>query len=207
VSARPRSLLGATGYRIAQNLVSPDDRERLYKEARVERPYAQRELHAAFRHGPDGRALSPSRQWIANPGDALRELHRSRELASAVRRLVRRAVSPTFCCYLYYAEGDFVGLHSDNSDCLLALLVWLGGPAGPLYVNPDLLDVPPRQLLRAARGCGGHPDGGIGIELKDGPAVIAGTRLPHHRPPHRYKRELTLAALCFRLRQAATDAY
>jgi hypothetical protein len=205
MSRRATLLLGAAGYRVTPDLLSPDERERLYKEARVERPYAQREAHEAFRTGPDGRALAPNRQWIANPGDALRQLHRSRELASAVRRLVRRAVRPTICSYLYYGPGDFVGLHSDNSDCPIVLLAWLGGPAGPLYVNPELQDLPARQLLRTARRCGGHPEGGVEIQLKDGAALFAGSRLPHHRPPHRYKRELTLAALCFCLREVATE--
>lgn len=191
-------LLGHEGYVLAGDLISPHERARLYEEARVERRFAQREVSNAFCEAADGRAVAPSQQWVANPGHALTELHQSNELASVLRRLARRVVRPTFCSYVYYGQGDFVGLHSDNPDCGIVVLTWLGGPAGPLYVNPELQGLPARRLLREARRCGGHPAGGVEIQLKEGPAVLAGDRVPHHRPPHCYKRELTLATLCFR---------
>ncbi len=195
VTAAP--LLGREGYVLAGGLISPEDRARLLAEARVERRFAQREVNEAFCAAPDGRALAPSRQWIANPGSALTTLHRSRELAAGLRRLARLAVRPTFCSYIYYGQGDFVGLHSDNAECAIVVLAWLGGPAGPLHLNPELQDLSSRGLLREARRSDGHPTGGVEIQLKQGPAVLAGDRVPHHRPPHRHKQELTLATLCF----------
>jgi hypothetical protein len=199
-------LLGEAGYVQADELISADERERLYDEARTERPYAQRLVTDRFCRSPDGRALAPSRQWVANPGEALTELHRSREVAVGLRRLARRAVRPTFCSYVYYGPGDFVGLHSDDADCAIVVLAWLGGPAGPLYVNPELQGLSPGRLLREARRTGGHPVGGVELQLKEGTAVLAGDRVPHHRAPHGYKRELTLATLCFGLANGRSAA-
>jgi hypothetical protein len=191
-------VFGDVGYLLAEALISADERARLLREARTERPFAQRLVTETFCRSADGRALAPGRQWVANPGETLTRLHHSGELAAGLRRLARRAVRPTFCSYVYYGQGDFVGLHSDDADCAIVMLVWLGGPAGPLHVNPELQGLTPARMLREARQSNGHPAGGVALQLKEATAVLAGDRVPHHRPPHAHKRELTLATLCFR---------
>ncbi|MFG2073827.1 hypothetical protein SAMN05421874_10557 [Nonomuraea maritima] len=135
-------------------------------------------------------------------GEVLGQLHRSDSMIAAVSRAAGVVVEPSVATYIYYRKGDFIALHRDQEICKTVLLVWLAGPGGPLHVHPDLSHLDPDQLSRVSREAGGHPANGARHLLQEGPLLMTGSVVPHHRPPHDGDEELVMASFCFDHRPA-----
>jgi hypothetical protein len=97
--------------------------------------------------------------------------------------------------YLFYDEGDFLGLHHDQARCPVTVIAVLAGDAEPLCTHPELVGAPAERLVTVVEGSG--PCGGEPVDLGAGPVVIRGGELPHHRPPHRGSGSITVVTFCF----------
>jgi hypothetical protein len=169
---------------------------RLREEARALRTAASKRERKAFELS-EGRLLCALRNWYAGDGTIDKDVDGRRQLASRLEQWSGTRLRATHSSYLYYAQGDFLGLHRDHVSCAITALVWLSGPAGPLGVHPDLYGLDDEALLGIARASGGHPAGGVEIDIRDGPIVLPGHVVPHDRPPHMDAEELAIATFCF----------
>ncbi|MFJ9821010.1 hypothetical protein ACIRU3_38280 [Streptomyces sp. NPDC101151] len=183
-------------HRIAPDLMTVDERNRLYREAGQYRPDAELKDRRGYSVVNGTQLLSPARNRFAEAGAHRDDLH-TKVLPRRLARLLGHPVRPSVSCYLYYGPDDHLGLHTDQRVCPLTVLVLLSGDAGPLHTHPELSDVPVQTLLRLSRKHGGHPPGGNPLSLQDGPLLLQGSRIPHHRLPHRGPGELSLATFCF----------
>jgi hypothetical protein len=189
----------AAGYALIPGIVPASWAARLQEEASRLRSSAARRERRGFELTADSRMLGPLRNWYAGDGTVDKD---SEELGGVAARLTLwsgERMEPMHSSYLYYARGDFLGLHRDHVSCALTVLVWLSGPAGPLYVHPELQDLDEQSLLRAVNQWNGHPPGGVEVDIRRGPVVLRGHVVPHDRPPHPHGEELILTTLCFSL--------
>jgi hypothetical protein len=185
------------GFALVPDLIPEPQLARLRDEAFRLRPVAETRLRDGFQLTPDGRVLGPA-QSLAAIGDDLKDIQYGKELISRLERLTEQKLDPSRACYYYYRRGDFVALHRDLPFCPTIALVWLAGPAGPLRVHPELVDHDDaKELLSRARTSNGHLSGGVDIDVRQGPVVLAGNKIPHSRPPHPYEEELVMAAVSF----------
>jgi hypothetical protein len=168
----------------------------LRQEALLMRGTAQRNERADFQLVDGCQLLSPARNWYATAGNRRSELH-EHTLGERLRSVLDARLEPSVSCYLYYEPGDFLGLHTDQVACPFTVLVLLDGNAGPVFLHPELRAMEPEKLLHHAVSHDGHPPGGIAVRLRDGPLVLAGSAIPHHRPPHLGSAEVALATFCF----------
>ena len=174
-------------------------------EVAVLRAEAREAIRAAEPHQREGyelvdgeRLIGPVRNAVSLAGDIRDSLH-TRHLAARLARWASLGqLVPEVSSYLYYEPGDFIALHRDQPSCQVDVLVLLEGSPGPLHVHPDLAGLPGPELRQAAAASGGHPVGGIPIDLRRGAVVLHGYEVPHHRPPHQGTGLLVLAAFCFR---------
>jgi hypothetical protein len=185
------------GYALIPDIVRDAWASRLREEADEIRPSASRRERRGFELTPEGRMLGALRNWYAGDGTADKDDKELGGLASRLAQWSGRLLQPAHSSYLYYGRGDFLGLHRDHESCTLTVLVWLSGPAGPLFVHPELQGLNEPSLLRAATRWNGHPPGGVEIDIRRGPVVLRGHVLPHDRPAHPHVEELVLTTLCF----------
>lgn len=189
-------------FQVSPELVPAAERAALRREALQVRDTARRNERGDFRLVDDKQLLSPARNWSADAGDRRRELH-EQALGGRLASLLKVRLGASLSSYLYYERDDFLGLHTDQAACRFAVLVWLDGNAGPLFVHPQLRGVAPEQLLQQAVRHNGHPPDGIPVRLQDGPLLLAGNAIPHHRPRHAGTSEVVLAAFCFTAKQSS----
>jgi hypothetical protein len=181
---------------VVPGLLPADQWRSVRGEANRLRPSAERHDRTDFRLNADGRVLCARRNWFVGHGKVVKVVHGS-AWTSGLEALVGTALRPTYSSYLYYERGDFLGLHRDHGACALTLVVWLSGPAGPLFLHPQIDGRPEDELLALATKWDGHPPGGEEVDIRHGPVLLRGDRVPHHRPPHPYEEELAVATLCF----------
>lgn len=184
-------------FRVSPELVPAAERAALRREALQVRDTALRNERGDFSLVDGNQLLSPARNWSASTGDRRCELH-EQALSSRLCSLLDMHLEASLSSYLYYEPDDFLGLHTDQAACRFAVLVWLDGNAGSLFVHPQLRGVAPEHLLQHAVRHNGHPPDGIPVRLQDGPLLLAGNAIPHHRPRHVGTSEVVLAAFCFR---------
>jgi len=183
-------------YRTAPSLVSSEEREALRLEASRLSGDARTNERYGFQLVDGVQLLSPARNRSVADGDVRCNLH-TLTLVDRLLALLGRHVKAIVSSYLYYGRDDFLGLHIDQRLCQLTVLVLLDGDAGPLILHPELCDIPGESLLRYSQEHWGHPPGGTAVHLQDGPLVLQGALIPHHRPPHKGDGEITLAAFCY----------
>jgi hypothetical protein len=158
-------------------------------------PCANRNRRDSYQLVDDGRLLGPVRNWVGITGEARNLLHAA--LAARLAAVVASPVSPTLSCYLYYEPDDFVELHQDRARCTSEVLVWLSGEPAPLCLHPELANVRPGTLIHHARAGIAHRATTAAAQIRDGPLVMSGTAVPHHRLPHPGQGKLTIAVFCY----------
>ncbi|MFG1878526.1 hypothetical protein ACGFIV_27145 [Sphaerisporangium sp. NPDC049003] len=178
------------------DLVTPGEQELLRSEALRLRASADTRIRRDPKLVDDAQLTSPASGWYTSGGDVRWDLHQ-RTLVDRLGGMLGRSVQAVVSSYLYYGRGDFIGLHTDQGACQLTVLVLLDGTAGPLWVHPELCGLSAAELLQHTREHGVCPPGGVAVDLGDGPTLLHGQLLPHHRSPHEDDREIALAAFCY----------
>jgi hypothetical protein len=196
-----KSVAGAdarlAGYALIPGVVPDAWASRLREEASRLRTSAVRREREGFVLTTEGRMLGALQNWYMGDGIADKDEREVDALAERLRSWSGDRLTGVHSSYLYYARGDFLGLHRDHGSCTLTVLVWLTGSAGPLYLHPELQDLDEQRLLSVARQWNGHPPGGVEVDIRDGPVVVRGHLVPHDRPPHPHDEELILTTVCF----------
>jgi len=178
-------------------LVSPDlitlqERRDLLADASSRRAQAKRCDRTRWRVVDGWQFLGPARFSYSPDGQVHEEVHR--RVAERATELVEVELRPVQSNYLYYEMGDYLGPHHDQARCQFAVIVLLDGHAGPLCVHPELQGARPEDV-----GALLEPDGHRGgrqIALQDGPLLLSGRLLPHHREPHADAEPITLVTFC-----------
>jgi hypothetical protein len=162
-------------------------------------PAAERVVKDAYELWADGQEFrSPVRYGFAPETSDLRSLHGSRELRDLASHLADAPVEPTYSGYLFYEDGDFIGLHTDLPACELTLLVAIGDGCPPVVVHPELAGMPAEELKALSETSRGAPQGGLALPIVPGSAVaLFGGGLPHQTRPIPQGRASVVATLCY----------
>jgi hypothetical protein len=186
----------ANGFARLHDLWDPGVSAALADEARAGR--ARAVLPAAGPRTPlDDPAPRPAKQTPVATGELLTRLHFT--LVPVVRALSGRMLVPTFAAYGYYDEDDHVLLHVDTDQCEVTILIAALGEVGPLLLHPELRGTSMQDL--GALECDPGWERASGTPLTypcHGVAVLAGSAIPHHRPPRRLDTVSAVGALCYR---------
>ncbi len=178
----------------SESLLTAQERAKLLQEAQKERPvHGQRNERPGWRIVDGRQFLGPARFSYCLTGDS--RLAIQQKLAERASELLGLRLEPVQSNYLYYEHGDFLGLHHDQQRCPYTIVALLEGEAEPLCLHPEQMDTPPGELAPLL-----DPDGhrgGLGVSLADGPLLIAGTLVPHHRDPHLDSGTITIGTFCF----------
>lgn len=185
-------------YQTVADLVTAGQRQTLLQEALGLRHRAEISERRDFQLVEGTQLLSPARKRFIQAGAIRRALHAG-AVAERTSAVLGRQVKAALSSYLLYEPGDFLGLHVDQRVCQVTVLVLLAGDPGPLYVHPGLQGLPAHELLRLSQAHAGHPPGGTAVHLQDGPLLLRGAELPHHRPAHDGDANVALAAFCYSL--------
>ncbi|MGP4050246.1 hypothetical protein [Streptomyces sp. 2A115] len=178
---------------VSDDLIAEAERNDLLAEATCHRAQARRTDRPDWRVVDGQQFLGPARFWYSLEGPRREALHE--RLEPRVHALTGRPLRPVQSNYLYYEQGDFLGLHHDQVRCPYTVIALLDGPAEPLCLHPEMVGVPAERLSRLVEP-GGHT-GGSELSLNDGVLVFAGAVLPHHRRPHRTAVPITVVTFCF----------
>ena len=181
------------GFLLAPELLDESEIRHLRAEAFAERPHWERRDRPGWQVVDDKQFLGPAHFWFGITGDYRLEVERT-----LAERLVDAAgldVRPVQSNYLYYGDGDYLGLHHDQQRCPYSVIVLLDGEAEPLCLHPELIGTRPEGLARLLEPGGHH--GGTLISLADGPLLVSGTTIPHHREPHALPEMITIVTFCF----------
>ncbi|MFE7077098.1 hypothetical protein ACFU96_44135 [Streptomyces sp. NPDC057620] len=178
---------------VSPGLITDAERKELLAEATFHRARARRTVRPDWRVVDGRQFLGPARFWYSLDGVRREALHE--RLEPRVRALTARPMRPVQSNYLYYEQGDFLGLHHDQARCPYTVIALLDGPAEPLCLHSEVVGVPAEQLSGLVEP-GGHT-GGTELSLSDGALVFAGGVLPHHRMPRRTADRITIVTFCF----------
>lgn len=178
---------------IASDLLDRDEQRWLRAEAATHRPSALRCDRPGWSVVDGWQFLGPARFSYSLDGRLRDDVGRG--VAERVGGVLGVPVRPVQSNYLYYDAGEFLGLHHDQARCPYTVVVLLDGPADPLCLHPELEGAAPHELspLLSPRG---H-DGGQRMSLQDGPLVLSGTEVPHHRDRHAGDVPITLVTFSF----------
>jgi hypothetical protein len=198
VSDHARRELKELGFATVTSPVVAADRP-LNVEAENLHAGAERVVRDAYELWADGQEFrSPVRYGFAPETNDLRDLHESRKLRDLASELADARVEPTYSGYLYYEEGDFIGLHTDLPACELTLLVAVGNSCPSLVVHPELVGRDGGQLKTLSEASGGAPEGGLALPIVPGSAIaLFGGGLPHQTRPIAPGRASIVATLCY----------
>jgi hypothetical protein len=177
----------------APGLLTDTERRDLLTEATAARDAAQRTDRPDWKVVDGHQFLGPARYWYSLEGRL--RLALQFDLAARVSRRIDWPLVAVQSNYLYYEEGDFLGLHHDQARCPFTVIALLEGDAEPLCVHRELIGVPAAELGPLVEPDGHR--GGEPVDLRDGPVVISGCVLPHHRMDHGGEGALTIATFCF----------
>jgi hypothetical protein len=178
--------------RVSSDLITVQERRDLLADASSRRAQAKRCDRPRWRVVDGWQVLGPARFSYSPDGQLHKDIHP--RVAERATELIEVKLRPVQSNYLYYDTGDYLGLHHDQARCPFAVIVLLDGDAGPLCVHPELQDARPEDL-----GALLEPDGHRGgqkIALQDGPLLLSGRLLPHHREPHVAAEPITLVTFC-----------
>jgi hypothetical protein len=162
-------------------------------------PVAERVVKEAYELWADGQEFrSPVRYGFAPETNDLKSLHGSRVLRDLASHLADAPVEPTYSGYLFYEDGDYIGLHTDLPACELTLLVAIGDGCPPLVVHPELAGMPPEELKALSERSHGAPQGGLALPIVPGSVVaLFGGGLPHQTRAIPQGRASIVATLCY----------
>jgi hypothetical protein len=193
-----RRALKERGYATVTPPVVPPG-QALKAEADGLHPAAERVVKEAYELWADGQEFrSPVRYGFAPETNDLKGLHGSRGLRELASELADTDVEPTYSGYLFYEDGDFIGLHTDLPACELTLLVAVGDDCPPLVVHPELAGMPAEELKALSETSHGAPAGGLALPIVPGSAVaLFGGGLPHQTRPILQGRASVVATLCY----------
>ena len=199
LSASLRSALAAQGACAVGPFLDRERTALLCSEAAACFERAERRVLDGYELGVGGQEMRSPVRLGTDEGDRLREAHESEEMVALASELGGRPMEPSHTAYLYYREGDFIGLHLDLPACELTFLAGVDDDAPPLVVHPELRGRAPEELLELARATNGLPDGGVALPVAPGALVaLDGGVAPHHTPLHRpARRASALATLCY----------
>lgn len=194
-----RAELHRTGFASVRMPEAEAARPALFAEAVTLQERAERIVKDAYELWADDQEFrSPVRYGIAFDTDRLRALHTSPELRRTANELAARQMEPTYSGYLYYEDGDYIGLHTDLPACELTLLAAVGPNCPPLVVHRELAVLAPERLKDFAEAAGGAPDGGTALPIVPGSLVaLFGGGLPHQTRPVATEGVAVVATLCF----------
>ena len=194
-----RAQLHRTGFTSLRMPEAEAARATLLAEAITLQETADRIVKDAYELWADGQEFrSPVRYGIAFDTTCLRELHTSPELRRTASELAGQEMTPTYSGYLYYEDGDYIGLHTDLPACELTFLAPVGPDCPPLVVHRELAGLPPERLKDLAEAAGGAPEGGNALPIVPGSLVaLFGGGLPHQTRPVATDRPAVVATLCF----------
>ena len=186
---------------ISENVLGLEELRELLAEAAQHRPGAKRCDRPGWRVVDGWQFLGPARFWYSLEGEVREEVQL--RLAERVTELIQRRLYPVQSNYLYYDDGDFLGLHHDQARCPFAVIALLSGDAEPLCVHPELIDMPLEDLVALVEP-EGH-QGGKTMALQEGPLLLSGGVLPHHREPHAGTEPITIVTFCFGVEPASSQ--
>jgi len=112
--------------------------------------------------------------------ESLREVHTGDRMLELARTLAGQPMEPTYSGYLYFEDGDFIGLHTDLPACELTFLAAVAPECPPLVVHPELAGRQPEDLKALSEVTHGSPPGGVALTVAPGSLVaLFGGGLPH----------------------------
>jgi hypothetical protein len=193
-----RRELGERGYATVTSSVVAHG-EALKVEADGLHAAAERVEKDAYELWADGQEFrSPVRYGFAPETSDLKRLHGSRELRELAGELADAVVEPTYSGYLFYEDGDFIGLHTDLPACELTLLVAVEDDCPPLVVHPELAGMGGEELKALSEVSRGAPEGGLALPIVPGSTIaLFGGGLPHQTRPIPEGRASIVATLCY----------
>ena len=189
--------LAADGYCYLSAVLNADRVDAMLAEAAALAANARSMPRDEYRLDEEHRIASPRRMSAVAGGPVLRAIQREESLLELIEDVAGHAVCGTSAAYIYYAPGDYLGLHRDKAACEVTLITGVAGELDPLIVHPDLVGVPPPELLEISRAHSATPPGGTGVMVPHAGSflVLLGAKVPHHRAPASDRG--TIATLCF----------
>jgi hypothetical protein len=140
----------------------------------------------------------PRRYAGGIPGAELVGLHESASISNLASHLLGARAYATRAGYLYYEEGDYVGLHTDSPYCQLTIIAHIDGAGEALTLYPHLYrarDLAKLKALAAALASGNEEPGLNAPMARSGVLALLGRDLPHRRSPA--TAPITVAFLCY----------
>jgi hypothetical protein len=178
----------------APALLTADERSELRAEAQKEQQASiQRNERPGWRIVDGVQFLGPASFSYSLSGPARLALQPT--LAKRLGEAAGLDVVAVQSNYLFYGPGDFLGLHHDQPRCPYTVVALLDGDAEPLCLHPEAVGTEPADLVPLLDPV--THTGGVGVSLADGPLLLAGTRVPHHRDPHGGGSDVTIVTFCF----------
>ena len=110
------------------------------------------ELEAtAYELGAEGQSVrSPWRFAVSGPGQALGELHGSREAIELASAIAGEPMAPTKSSLYFRDEADFIGFHTDVPGCEVVLLLGVTAERAELVLHPELARAEPPSCSSSA---------------------------------------------------------
>jgi hypothetical protein len=182
------------GFVSLPSLLVPDELVELRRDAITRRAGSEVKEREGWQIIDGWQLLGPARYAHTPAGDVRDAI--AVGLVGRLNASVGLDLEPVQSNYLYYDRDDFLGLHHDQERCVYTLIVWLDGPLDETCLHPELRGVTSATIAETwsdAPKCGG-----LAVRLDDGPLLLHGVSIPHHRRPHRYETPLALATFCFR---------
>jgi hypothetical protein len=168
-------------------------------EARELHPRAERVVKDKYELWTDGQEFrSPVSYGIAFDTASLRDMHASDEMVELACHLAGRRMEPTYSGYLYFEDGDFIGLHTDLPACELTFLSPVAAECPPLVVHPELVGTRPEELKELSEATYGSPPGGMTLAIvPDSLVALFGGGLPHQTRRVATGAPSIMATLCY----------
>ena len=168
-------------------------------EAHELHPRAERIVKEKYELWTDGQEFrSPVSYGIAFDTECLRAVHASQPMLTLASELAGRAMEPTYSGYLYFEDGDFIGLHTDLPACELTFLAPVAADCPPLIVHPELVGQRPEELKELSEAVDGSPTGGTTVPVvPDFLAALFGGGLPHQTRRVTASDTSIMATLCY----------
>lgn len=184
----------AQGFVSVPGVISEDELAELRDDARSQAVSMSSKSRDGWSVVDGWQVLGPARYSYSADGEVRDAVHE--RFAPRLSQVVGTELEPVQSNYLYYDQGDFIGLHLDQARCQYTVIVALDGDPEPVCVHPELAGLDPARIQRRWNENG--PCGGVPVALQGGPLLINGVTIPHHRHPHPSAHRLTLATFCFR---------
>lgn len=169
------------------------------REAHELHDHAERVVKEKYELRADGQEFrSPVSYGIAFDTDSLRKVHTSGRMVDLACDLAGRVMEPTYSGYLYFEDGDFIGLHTDIPACELTFLSPVAAECPPLVVHPELVGTRPEELKELSEATEGSPPGGMTLAIvTDSLVALFGGGLPHQTRRVTTGEPSIMATLCY----------